>query len=106
ALVENLRRLASRIVASREARDEADALADRLLEAVGRQPESLTALLAGRLGKNEDLDRAFVVQLTQRLRDQDPAFMPVFEWLERRPRKQGLTTERAGHLAHQRQARG
>ena len=104
ALVENLRRLATRIVASREAREEADKLADRLLEAVERQPESLTALLAGRLGKNEDLDRAFVVQLTQRLRDQDPAFMPVFDWLERRLQKQKLSTEQAVHLEHQRQA--
>src|SRR5919107_418875 len=104
ALVENLRRLATRIVASREAREEADALADKLLEAVGRQPESLTTLLAGRLGKNDDLDRAFVVQLTQRLRDQDPAFMPVFDWLERRLQKQRLSTEQAVHLEHQRQA--
>jgi cyclic beta-1,2-glucan synthetase len=104
ALVENLRRLATRIVAAREAREEADALADQLLEAVGRQPESLTALLAGRLGKRDDLDRAFVVQLTQRLRDQDPAFMPVFDWLERRLQKRGLTTEQAVHLEHQRQA--
>ncbi|HEX6185049.1 MAG TPA: glucoamylase family protein [Pyrinomonadaceae bacterium] len=104
ALVENLRRLATRIVAAREAREEADALADQLLEAVGRQPESLTALLAGRLGKREDLDRAFVVQLTQRLRDQDPAFMPVFDWLERRLQKRRLSTEQAVHLEHQRQA--
>ncbi|HEX7312640.1 MAG TPA: glucoamylase family protein [Pyrinomonadaceae bacterium] len=105
ALVENLRRLATRIVASREAREEADALADKLLEAVERQPESLTNLLAGRLSKNDDLDRAFVVQLTQRLRDQDPAFMPVFEWLERRlQKKQRLSTEQAVHLEHQRQA--
>src|ERR1044071_462795 len=104
ALVENLRRLATSIVASRQAREEADALADQLLEAVERQPESLTALLAGRLGRNEDLDRAFVVQLTQRLRDQDPAFMPVFDWLERRLQKRGLSTEQAVHLEHQRQA--
>ena len=104
ALVENMRRLATRIVASRAAREEADALADQLLEAVGRQSESLTSLLAGRLGKNEDLDRAFVVQLTQRLRDQDPALMPVFDWLERRLNKRGLTTEQAVHLEHQRQA--
>ena len=88
ALVENLRRLATRIVAARVAREEADALADQLLEAVERQPESLTALLAGRLGRREDLDRAFVVQLTQRLRDQDPALMRVFGWLERRLQKQ------------------
>src|ERR1044072_4843464 len=104
ALVENLRRLATRIVAARVAREEADALADQLLEAVERQPESLTALLVGRLGKTDDLDRAFVVQLTQRLRDQDPAFMPVFDWLERRLQKQGLSTEQAVHLEHQRQA--
>ncbi|MFL6332477.1 MAG: GH36-type glycosyl hydrolase domain-containing protein [Pyrinomonadaceae bacterium] len=106
ALVENLRRLATRIVASRVAREEADALADRLLEAVERQPESLTELLAARLGRREDLDldRAFVVQLTQRLRDQDPALMPVFEWLERRLNKRGLTTEQSVHLEHQRQA--
>jgi len=103
-LVENLRRLATRIVASRQAREEADALADQLLEAVERQPESLTALPAGRLGKTDDLDRAFVVQLTQRLRDQDPAFIPVFDWLERRLLKQGLSTEQAVHLEHQRQA--
>src|SRR5918998_859855 len=103
ALVENLCRLATRIVAAREARDEADALADQLLEAVGRQPESLTPLLAGRLGKREDLDRAFVVQLTQRLRDQDPALMPVFDSLERRMREGGLSTEQAVHLEHQRQ---
>ena len=104
ALVENLRRLATRIVEAREAREGADALADQLLEAVERQPESLTALLAGRLGKREELDRAFVVQLTQRLRDQDPAFMPVFDWLERRLKKQGFSTEQAVHLEHQRQA--
>jgi cyclic beta-1,2-glucan synthetase len=104
ALVENLRRLATRIVAARVAREEADALADQLLEAVERQPESLTALLAGRLGRREDLDRAFVVQLTQRLRDQDPSLMPVFDWLERRLQKRGLTTEQAVHLEHQRQA--
>src|SRR5919199_455489 len=77
ALVENLRRLALRIAAARAAREEADTLADKLLEAAGRQPDSLASLLTGRLGKREDLDRAFVVQVTQRLRDQDPAIGPV-----------------------------
>src|SRR5688500_10253309 len=54
ALVENLRRLASRIVAARAAREEADALADELLELAGRQPERLTASLDGRLGGVEE----------------------------------------------------
>jgi cyclic beta-1,2-glucan synthetase len=104
ALVENLRRLASRIVAAREEREEADALADKLLALAGRQPEALTSLLAGRPGKREDLDRAFVVQLTQRLRDQDPGVAPVFDWLERELGRRGQTTEQIVHLEHQRQA--
>jgi cyclic beta-1,2-glucan synthetase len=104
ALIENLRRLATRIVAARAAREEADALADKLLELAARQPDSLTASLAGRLGRREDLDRAFVVQLTQRLRDQDPAVVSVFDWLDKHLRKQGQTTEQIVHLEHQRQA--
>jgi cyclic beta-1,2-glucan synthetase len=104
ALVENLRRVASRIVAARAAREEADALADKLLELAARRPDSLTSLLAGRLGRREDLDRAFVVQLTLRLRDQDPAVVSVFDWLDEHLRKQGRTTEQIVHLEHQRQA--
>ena len=104
ALVENLRRLASRVVASRAAREEADALADELLELAGRQPDRLTSLLAVRLGDGGELDRAFVVQLTQRLREQDPAFAPVFDWLEGQLRERGQSTEEIVHLEHQRQA--
>src|SRR6266566_8529350 len=51
ALVENLRRLATRIVSSRVEREEADKLADRLLEMAHRQPGDLVPLLAERLMK-------------------------------------------------------
>src|SRR5437899_9267248 len=71
ALVENLRRLASRIVSSRTDRDEADALADKVLELAQRQPSELLSLLSSRLGKRKTIGPAFVVQLTQRLREQD-----------------------------------
>jgi cyclic beta-1,2-glucan synthetase len=104
ALVENLRRIATRIVAARQAREEADALADTLLELAEKKPDALTPLLKERLGKREDLDRAFIVQLTQRLRDQNPAVMPVFDWLEQHLKKQGQSTEQFVHLEHQRQA--
>ncbi len=104
ALVENLRRLATRIVAAREEREQADALADRLLDIASRQPDELVPLLEGRLGKREDLDRAFIVQLTQRLRDQDPALAPVFDWLEGQLKRREQTTEQIVHLEHQRQA--
>jgi cyclic beta-1,2-glucan synthetase len=104
ALVENLRRLATRIVSSRGERDEADKLADRLLEVAQRQPNELVALLSSRISKRKVLRRAFVAQLTQRLREQDPAVMQVFEWLEKQLAKKGLSIEKIVHEEHHRQA--
>ena len=104
ALVENLTRLATRIVASRNAREAAHELADKLLETAGRQPSELIGVLEAAAGKNKKLDRAFVVQLTQRLRDQDPEVWPALEWLEKRLVLEGLSTEQVVHTEHQRQA--
>ena len=104
ALVENLRRLATRIVSSRTEREEADKLADKLLELAQRQPNDLVPLLSSRMTKRKQIGRAFVVQLTQRLREQDPAVMPVVEWLDKRLAKQGLTIEQTVHDEHHRQA--
>jgi cyclic beta-1,2-glucan synthetase len=104
ALVENLRRLATRIVSSRTERDEADRLADRLLELAGRAPEEVLPLFTPRMAKRKSLARAFVVQLTQRLREQDPAVMPVLDWLEKQLTKKGLSIEKVVHEEHDRQA--
>jgi cyclic beta-1,2-glucan synthetase len=104
ALVENLRRLASRIVSSRTERDEADRLADRLLEVAQRQPGEVVSALSSRMGKRKTIGRAFVVQLTQRLREQDPAVMQVFTWLEKQLSKQGHSIEQIVHEEHRRQA--
>src|SRR6266851_191702 len=104
ALVENLRRLATRIVLSRGERDEADKLADKLLEIAQRQPNELVPLLSARLSKRKALRRSFVVQLTQRLREQDPAVMQVLEWLEKQLAKEGLSIEKIVLEEHHRQA--
>src|SRR5712692_1535671 len=104
ALVENLRRLATRIVSSRGEREEADKLADKLLEIAGRQPADLIPSLSARLGKRAAIGRAFVVQLTQRLREQDPAVMPVFDWVDKQLAKQGLSIEEIVPEEHHRQA--
>jgi cyclic beta-1,2-glucan synthetase len=104
ALVENLRRLATRIVAARNAREAADKLADELLETAGRQQSEVTARLEVAVGKRKELDRAFIVQLTQRLRDQDPEVWPALDWLEKRLAREDMSTEQVVHLEHQRQA--
>src|SRR5262245_54796337 len=67
ALVENLRRLAVNIIQARTERDEADKLADKLLELASRQPTAIMTLVQDRLGKREHLPQTLVVQLVQRL---------------------------------------
>ena len=70
-LVENLRRIAERIVDSREDRRRADDLADRLLGRGGAAAESDEAVIADiERGRLSD---AFLLQLVYRLRDQGAA---------------------------------
>ncbi|MBI1848329.1 MAG: glycosyl transferase, partial [Candidatus Rokubacteria bacterium] len=101
-LVENLRRLAESIVGGREARQEADALADELL-GVG---EGIVARTARGLARFESspLVTAFAVQLVQRLREQDRAVTPALLWLDQRLAAQGTTSEDIVRAEHQRQA--
>lgn len=103
-LIENLRRLAGRIVDSYAARQEADRLADRLLGAGLRAPEPAPVVLA-------DLERmrlpdAFAVELVHRLRDQDPKVTPVLMWLDARLAAQGTTADAVVREEHHRQGSG
>jgi cyclic beta-1,2-glucan synthetase len=104
ALVENLRRLALTITRAREEREDADRLADRLLELAARQPASVLTTLNERLGKPEEPPQTFLVQLVQRLREQHPAVMPVMDWIEKHLESKGSSVEQSIHAEHQRQA--
>src|SRR5579859_3462706 len=99
-LIENLRRLAERIVSSRTARQEADRLADLLLGASAR-PEALAAALAE--FENQPMETAFAVQLVQRLRDLDPKVAPVLQWLDKRLADAGTNADDVVHVEHQEQ---
>ena len=104
ALVENLRRLALAITRARVEREEADKLADRLLELASLQPTAINTVVSERLGKREELAQTFVVQLIQRLREQHPSVMPVMDWIEKQTGVQGTSVEQLIHYEHQRQA--
>ena len=104
ALVENLRRLTMRIVSSRAEREEADKLADKLLELIQRAPDEVVPLLSSRFGKRRPISHTFAVQLTQRLREQDPGLLLVFEWLEKQLAKEKLSIEKIVRDEHRRQA--
>ncbi|MGH7788817.1 MAG: GH36-type glycosyl hydrolase domain-containing protein [Candidatus Binatia bacterium] len=100
-LVENLRRAAELIVSDRAARQDADAVADRLLGSDGRAAEAAVAVL--RSFERQPLKTAFAVQLVQRLRDQDPTVTPALRWLDDRLAAQGTTADAIVHEEHQRQ---
>ena len=104
ALVENLRRLTTRIVSSRGEREEADKLADKLLELIRRQPDEVVPLLSSRYGKRKMMSHTFAVQLTQRLREQDPGLLVVFEWLEKQLAKEQVSIDQVVRDEHRRQA--
>ena len=96
-LVENLRRIADRIVSSRAARREADALADSLL---GPGGQSAIRPALDQLEK-APLEAAFAVQLVQRLRDLDPKVGPVLLWLDERLAVAGTHADDIVRAEHQ-----
>jgi cyclic beta-1,2-glucan synthetase len=100
-LVENLRRAAQRIVSSRVEREQADAVADRLLGVNGSAVEPQALIRYGE--HSPALSPAFVVQIVKRLRDQDPRVIPALTWLENRLAMQGTTSDAAVRDEHQRQ---
>src|SRR5512132_268783 len=101
-LVENLRRLAEHVVHGRALRQQADALADTLLGVGGRSGEPAATALR-RFEKTAPAP-AFVVQLVQRLRDQDPVVMPALHWIDQHLSAQGTTADEIVRAEHQRQA--
>jgi len=100
-LVENLRRLADLIVGGQASRDAADALAEGLLGAGIRSPESAAAALQPYI--HLPLSRAFAVQLVQRLRDEDPTTTPALRWLDQRLSSQGTNADEIVREEHRRQ---
>jgi cyclic beta-1,2-glucan glucanotransferase len=101
-LVENLRRLAERIVGGRVAREEADALADSVLGMNGQPPVPPEAAL--RRFDKAPLATAFAVELLQRLRDVNPNVRPILLWLDERLAAENRTADDTVRAEHQQQA--
>ncbi|WP_370647447.1 GH36-type glycosyl hydrolase domain-containing protein [Polymorphobacter sp. PAMC 29334] len=101
-LVENLRRLAEAILMQQAAGDAADKLASRIFGTVAGRPQTddeIVACLAAAPWSN-----AFAVELTERLRHQDPGTVPALRWLNERLVADGSDTSRIVHDELQRQS--
>jgi cyclic beta-1,2-glucan synthetase len=100
-LIENLARLAQRIVESHLGRRQADELADELQSNPAPDLELAAAL---RQATDRPRARAFAVQLVQRLRYRDPDLPPALDGLGEHLATQGLTWDRLIQLEHAGQA--
>jgi len=108
ALIENLRRLAVKILKALRDRSAADTLADELAKYTGKEFSGRTfQLLAenfdgGRL--TDKFSQAFLVQFAARLHEGDDYIGYELEKLQRRLLPEGVTLENLAHREHNRQA--
>src|SRR5579859_2400004 len=73
ALIENLRRVTSRLMVARHDRDLADLWVERLQEMAEKNPSHLVVVVADMAQSTLPLSSAFVAEFTQRLSRQSPA---------------------------------
>ncbi|MEZ0267083.1 MAG: cyclic beta 1-2 glucan synthetase, partial [Phycisphaerae bacterium] len=93
ALIENLRRVATRIGATRRDRDAAVDWAARMVAAVEAAPTDLILVMADMARADAPLSGAFLAELTRQLQGQSPHLAFATTWLEHRLADQGLTIE-------------
>jgi cellobiose phosphorylase len=94
ALIENLRRVAARVAATRRDRDFASDWAERMVQVVEQKPGDLILVMADMARANPPLSGAFLAEMTRHLQGQSPYFVFANSWLAQRLSEQGLTIER------------
>ena len=104
ALIENLRRVTSRLMIARHDRDLADLWVERLQEMAEKNPSHLVVVVADMAQSTLPLSSAFVAEFSQRLSRQSPAMHLARTWLEQRLTDQGLSIEQLVQLESQNQA--
>jgi cyclic beta-1,2-glucan synthetase len=105
-LVEHLSVLARGIVDSQIYSQKGDALAETLLSlsVSSGSEKQVISLLEKEFQDPKDLRRPLLVQMIQRLRDQNPNIWPALEWMEAKLKQRGSSIARAIQLEHSRQA--
>ena len=104
ALIENLRRITSRLVLARQDRDLADEWADRLQAIAEKNPSDLIVGVADMAKSRVPLSSSFVAEFSQRLARQGPQLHLARSWLEQRLVEQGESIEQLIHAENQSQA--
>lgn len=104
ALIENLRRIAARLVANRINSNLADSWADQMMETVDKDPSGLILLVADMARSNPPMVGSFVAELARRLQGQGPALSLPLTWIAPRLSELGLTVEQLIQIEGQQKA--
>ncbi|MGD0400313.1 MAG: glucoamylase family protein [Syntrophobacteraceae bacterium] len=104
ALIENLRRVGTRIAADRTDRNHADYWADQMTEIAGKDPKSLILVIADMARSNPPMVSSFVAEFARRLQGQGPALALPLTWIEQRLSESGQTIEHLVRSENQQQA--
>lgn len=104
ALIENLRRVASRVMANWDDRNLANDWADRLQETAERDAKSVLLTVADMARSQPPLTSSFVAELARRLQGQSAALILPLTWIEQTLSEDGLNIERLVQLDAQQQA--
>lgn len=103
-LVENLSRLAGRILIANAKRERADALAEELKGLNTTGPADVRSVIASAFKRFTGPDPPFIVSLARRLREPDSALVPAINWIEAWLGEHGATLDQLVNIEHQRQA--
>ncbi|MGV8916992.1 MAG: GH36-type glycosyl hydrolase domain-containing protein [Pseudomonas sp.] len=104
ALIENLRRVASRVMANADDRNLADDWAERLIETSERDVKSVVLTVADMAHSKPPMTAAFVAEFTRRLQGQSAAQALPLSWIEQTLGETGSSIERQVQLDAQQQA--
>ncbi|MDR3388785.1 MAG: glucoamylase family protein [Rudaea sp.] len=104
ALIENLRRVASRIATDRTDRNLADLWADQMIEVAEKDPKNLILVIADMARSQPPMVGSFVAELTRRLQGQSHALALPLTWIEQQLAEFGLTIEQLIQSENQQQA--
>jgi cyclic beta-1,2-glucan synthetase len=101
ALIENLRRVATRIADNSIDGDNADTWADLLMETAEKDPKSLILVIADMARSKPPMNTTFVSEFARRLQGQSSALALPLTWIEQQLSDSGLTIERLIQVGNQ-----
>jgi cyclic beta-1,2-glucan synthetase len=104
ALIENLRRVGTRVAADRIDRGHADSWADQMTDVAERDPKSLILVIADMARSSPPMVSSFVAEFARRLQGQSSALALPLTWIEQRLSESGLTIEQLVQSENQQQA--